>query len=46
VVLPRTAPRVEIVAGGRRLYVKEGIAITSVASDTTGGRHIILPSRR
>jgi hypothetical protein len=46
VLIPRTAPRVEIVAGGRQLYLKEGRTISSIAADTTGGRHIILPARR
>lgn len=46
VVIPRTAPRVEIVADGRQLYLKEGIVIHSVAVDTVGGRHVILPARR
>ena len=46
VVIPRTARRVEIVARGRRLYLKEGTAITSLATDTTGGRHVIIPSNR
>jgi anti-sigma factor RsiW len=46
VVIPRTAARVEIVAGGQRLYAKNGGTIISTATDTTGGRHLILPARR
>ena len=46
VVIPRTARRVEIVANGRQLYLKQGIVIRSVAVDTVGGRHVILPARR
>jgi anti-sigma factor RsiW len=46
VLIPRTAPRVEIVTGGRQLYLKEGSTISSIAADTTGGRHVILPARR
>jgi hypothetical protein len=46
VVIPWKAPRVEIVAGGRQLYLKQGIVISSIAVDTVGGRHLILPARR
>lgn len=46
VVIPRAASRVEIVAGGRRLYLKDGGAIISIATDTTGGRHVIVPVPR
>lgn len=46
IVIPRTARRVEIVSAGRRLYLKEGTTIRSVAVDTVGGGHVILPARR
>jgi hypothetical protein len=46
VAIPRGAPRVEIVSAGRRLYLKVGNAVTSVATDTTGGRHVIVPPSR
>lgn len=46
VSIPRAAPRVEIVSGGRQLYLKTGSVIRSVAADSTNGRHVILPAGR
>jgi anti-sigma factor RsiW len=45
VVIPRSAPRVEIRTGTRRLYLKDGSSVTSASADSTGGRHVIVPDR-
>lgn len=44
--IPRTAPRVEIMSGGRSLFAKVGNVVNSVATDTTGGRYVVFPPRR
>ena len=43
--IPRTAPRVELRAGGTRLLVAErGRVRPAIASDSAGGYHVSLPS--